>query len=106
MNHKFEVREDKNYGNVLFKDGRETFCPFQQPVPTQGMGGMGLMRLPCSTNCPLANLENEKQEIYDVSNGTSSVSDNVLEKVFYTTNCGGTQKKYELYTAVNKMKII
>jgi len=98
--NKYEIKEDKNYGNVLFKDGRESFCPFQQPVPTQGMGGVGLMRLPCCTNCPLANLEKEEQTIYDITTGQSIASDTVLEKVFYVTRCGSKEQKFEIFTTV------
>lgn len=99
--HKYEIKEDKNYGNVLFKDGRESFCPFQQPVATQGMGGVGLMRLPCCTNCTLANLEKEEQTIYDIASGQKTAADNVvLEKIFYVTRCGAKEQKFEVFTAV------
>jgi hypothetical protein len=57
------VYENPNYGNVLVKDGKETFCPFQPPIPMPGEnGGFTLMRLPCSTNCPHASLDEDTNE--------------------------------------------
>lgn len=56
---KIEARFDANYGHVLVKDGKEAFCPYQQPIPTQGIGGMALMRMPCSTLCPKAKIKEE-----------------------------------------------
>ena len=64
------------HGYVLVKDGNDTFCPFQQPIPTQtNMGSMALMRLPCSSNCPLAKY-----------NGSDK----------YTIHCGGEVKTFDI----------
>jgi hypothetical protein len=101
MNHTYEVKEDKNYGYVLFKDKRECFCPFQQPVPTQGMGGVGLMRLPCSTSCPKANLVTKKQPIYDIATSETINDDNaVIDRVFYEVSCGAYVDKFEVLMTV------
>ncbi len=60
----FTVYDNPNYGNVLVKDDKETFCPFQPPIPmpTEN-GGFTIMRLPCSTNCPHANIADNKFKI-------------------------------------------
>ena len=68
------VKFDANHGYVLVKDGHDSFCPFQSPtaIPTQtSMGGMSmnLMRMPCSTSCPLANYNN-KEKTYYISCGS------------------------------------
>jgi len=53
----FTISENPNYGNVIVKDGKETFCPFQPPIPMPGEnGGFTIMRLPCSTSCPQCNI--------------------------------------------------
>jgi hypothetical protein len=54
---KVELKFDPNYGHVLLKEDKEAFCPYQQVIPTQGIGGMGLMRLPCSSICPKVKLK-------------------------------------------------
>jgi hypothetical protein len=55
---KHTIRIDENYGNVLQKDGKDTFCPFTAPltIPMQSMGQMNfnVVRFPCSTSCPHA----------------------------------------------------
>jgi len=61
------VYDNPNYGSVLVKDGKETFCPFQPPIPMPGEnGGFTLMRLPCSTNCPQARIYEELNE-YEIT---------------------------------------
>jgi len=78
---KAEVSYVESYGFVLIKHSKEALCPYQQPIPTQGIGGMGLMRLPCSTLCALANMDEIAQEYtagcsgitYDVSKENNSI---------------------------------
>lgn len=108
MTHKYEIRDDKNYGSVLIKDGRETFCPFQPPVATQGMGGMGLMRLPCSTNCPHANLKIQKNEVFEVTSNSMVQADSILENVEYVITCGSTEIKHQVFVSIKNpdLKII
>lgn len=76
---KASVRQDPNYGNVLFKDGTESFCPFQPPIQTQSKSALGdvvygLMRPPCCTKCPMANITDDK----------------------YFVNCGGEIVSYDI----------
>lgn len=104
---KYEIKETPNYGYVLFKDGKESFCPFQQPVATQGMGGMGLMRLPCCTNCPMANLVEEEKEAFDIAKNETIVLPSVMKKVHYVTTCGCKEQKFEVMLSVPvKMDVV
>lgn len=100
--HNYEIKENPNYGNVLFKDGKEVFCPFQPPVATQGMGGMGLMRLPCCTNCLHANLEEDNEAVYDIETNKTLVIQPVMRKVHYVTTCGCKGNRFEVMIAVGK----
>lgn len=77
---KIQVRQDSTYGHVLVKDNRDAFCPYQQAIPMQGqVGGLSLMRLPCSTLCAKAN--------YTILDGNTSV---------YSVDCGSEPTKYEI----------
>lgn len=100
--HTYEIKENASYGNVLFKDGKEVFCPFQQPVATQGMGGMGLMRLPCCTNCPHANLEEDKEAVYDIETNKTLVIQPAMRKVHYVTTCGCKELKFPVMVTVGQ----
>lgn len=56
---KYTLNKGQQGEDVLMIDGRQSFCPFVDPIPMQGqMGQIQLMRLPCTTNCPLAELDN------------------------------------------------
>lgn len=99
--HKYEVKST-NQGNVLFKDGNEAFCPFQQPLPTQGISGVGLMRMPCSTNCPMAYLEEESNEVHEVTTGETLIVKPLLRRVSYVTTCGCKENRYEVMMTVNQ----
>lgn len=80
---KYTLKKDSNSGDVLQKDGKDTFCPYQTaiPVPVQtSMGGVSLnmVRFPCSLNCPFA----EVHECEDYS--------------VYVTTCNG-EKRFPLF---------
>lgn len=77
--NKFTTEEIKGQGEVLYKNGEQTFCPYQQPIPTQGIGGVSLMRMPCSTNCPLA-----------------EITQNTEGKMTYWVSCGNDVVHYRL----------
>ena len=69
---KYTIRKDENYGDVLLKDGKDTFCPFTAPItfPLNDNGQMSfqLVRFPCSTNCPHANImQDEKHPTYNIT---------------------------------------
>lgn len=53
----YNLRKDESYGEVLQKEGKDCFCPFQAPlaIPMQtamGAMSMNIMRMPCCTLCP------------------------------------------------------
>jgi hypothetical protein len=87
-----EARYDANYGYVLLKHGKESFCPYQQPLPTQGIGGMGLMRFPCSTLCPQAKIKTNSEFVDGI----------ITEQTYYEVGCSKTEYKIN---AVNKTNI-
>jgi len=95
----YEAKESPNHGHILFKDGREAFCPFQQPVPTQGLSGVGLMRMPCSTNCPMANLEIDESPL-EVEDSVFSITN--LKKARYVTTCGCKEQRYDILLKVTE----
>lgn len=67
----YTLKEEKGQGHILFIDGLQSTCPYQQPIPTQGSyGQVGLLRIPCSTTCPLASY---KDEFYKVKCGSDSL---------------------------------
>lgn len=66
----YTLRDDINFGKVLQKDGVDTFCPYQAPIPN----GDKLFRMPCSSLCPHAKLEfNDRCNLYLVGCGNSVV---------------------------------
>ena len=79
--HKFGVVSDKQNGYILTKDGRQTFCHKTPPIPTQGSiaGQLSLIRMPCCTNCPMAN-------IFELEDGTS----------VYQTSCDGINNVFNI----------
>lgn len=51
----YTVKQDQTHGEILVKNGSECICPFQPAIPTQSnLGGIAIMRIPCSTSCPHA----------------------------------------------------
>lgn len=64
----------------LMVNGMYTRCPFAQPLPMPmvGTGKAGLYRYPCSTACPLAEINQES------------------EKIQYKTACNGTVKIFDV----------
>jgi hypothetical protein len=61
---KYTLKDDVNFGKVLQKDGVDTFCPYQAPIPN----GDRLLRLPCSSLCPHVKLDfSDRCDLYLVS---------------------------------------
>lgn len=66
----YTLKEEKGQGHILFIDGLQSTCPYQQPIPTQGsMGQVGLLRIPCSTTCPLVKYS-EMGRMYEINCGS------------------------------------
>jgi len=77
------LKDDQTHGKVLCKDGHDAICPFQPAIPTQSqMGGLAIMRIPCSTSCVHA-----EYNVFNLASG-------VVEE--YTMTCTGTRIDLEL----------
>jgi hypothetical protein len=51
---KYTLKKDDQHGFILCKDGKEVICPFQPAIAQQtNLGGLAVMRIPCSTSCAL-----------------------------------------------------
>jgi hypothetical protein len=52
------TKQDQQGNTVIIKDGNQLICPYQQPLalPGQLAGQIQIMRLPCSSLCPMFNL--------------------------------------------------
>jgi hypothetical protein len=80
---KYTLKNDQTHGKILCKDGIDAICPFQPAIPTQSqMGGLAIMRIPCSTSCAHAD--------YIKFN----LADSVVEE--YTMTCTGQPINIEL----------
>lgn len=66
---KYTLNKGQQGEDVLMIDGRQSFCPFVDPIPMQGqVGQIQLMRLPCNTSCPHAELDSVNH--YHITCGT------------------------------------
>jgi hypothetical protein len=82
---KYTIKEDQTHGKILCKNGSDAICPFQPAIPTQSqMGGLAIMRIPCSTSCVHADYNKYILTTGDVEE--------------YTISCTGTQINFELDT--------
>lgn len=80
---KYTVKDDQTHGKILCKNGSDAICPFQPAIPTQSqMGGLAIMRIPCSTSC--AHADHNKYKL----------TDGYVEE--YTITCTGTTINLEL----------
>jgi hypothetical protein len=104
--HQYEINENPNYGYVLLKDKKEAICPFQPAIATQNEGMVNLMRIPCSTNCPMANLVEEQKTAYDIETNETVEIPSMMKKVHYVTSCGCKEQKFEIMIRVNEMKAL
>lgn len=75
---KYTLNNGQQGEKVLMIDGRQSFCPFVDPIPMQGqMGQVQLMRLPCNTSCPHAIISDET---YHITCGSERVSFAISEE--------------------------
>jgi hypothetical protein len=57
----YTLQKGQQKEDVLLIDGVQSVCPFTAPIPFQGnMGQLQIMRMPCSSLCPLAYSVNER----------------------------------------------
>ena len=65
---------------VLVINDMQSVCPYVPAIPIKGqMGQMQIMRMPCTSLCPLVNLENVE---------VSANGEAVKTILIYETNCG------------------
>jgi hypothetical protein len=58
---KYTLNKGQQGEKVLMINGIQSFCPFVDPIPMQGnMGQIQLMRLPCTSACPHAVVNEEE----------------------------------------------
>jgi hypothetical protein len=75
----YSLKEEKGQGLILFIDGLQSTCPYQQPIPTQGSyGQVGLLRIPCSTTCPMAE-HKPMSKTYAIKCGGETIHHNITE---------------------------
>lgn len=69
------VKSGNNGEYILMKDGGQSVCPFTQPFPVQGNSpnALQIMRVPCTTQCPHANVIEEEDESMWVMTCTGTV---------------------------------
>ena len=67
---KYTIKEGQQKEEIIMINGKQSICPFTNAIPMQGqMGGFQIMRMPCSTLCPHASLEDNK--VYITCGGQS-----------------------------------
>lgn len=60
----YEVKKGQQNELMLFINGLQSICPYVQPIPMQGsVGQVQIMRVPCTSNCPLVELGEEEWTI-------------------------------------------
>jgi len=73
---KYYLTEGQAKEKILNIDGRQSVCPYTAPIPFPGnMGQIQIMRMPCSTLCPLAEI---KENQYVISCGSQNKSFDLL----------------------------
>ena len=78
--HKCKLADGQQGEKILIINDAQSVCPFVPPIPIKGsMGQVQIMRMPCSTLCPLAVLYDEEITEKGVVVGRKTV---------YQHNCG------------------
>jgi len=74
MNIKHTLKEGNMGELILCVNKQMTRCPYTPPFQVQGIGGMGMANIPCSTLCPHVSLiEDEGRILYMITCGGSTV---------------------------------
>ena len=90
---KYTIKQDQTHGTVLCRNGAECICPFQPAIPTQSqMGGLAIMRMPCSTSCTHA-----EHIIYE--NTAGEVNE-------YTITCTGSAITFDIDQDDKVLKLV
>lgn len=75
---KYSLKNGNGKELVLIVGEQMSRCPFTPPFQVQGLGGVGMAHVPCSTLCPLASITMEG------------------DAAFYNVTCGGEKVKIQL----------
>jgi hypothetical protein len=76
MNKVKLVKDPKNDGYLVEKDGQQTRCANIAPFPTQDkFGGIQMLFVPCSTSCPKCNIQADGKTLNISCNGTETIFD-------------------------------
>lgn len=61
----YKVKKGQMGDNILEIDGIQSVCPFTQPMMAQGnMGQVQILRMPCTSACPLASFSETTWKTY------------------------------------------
>jgi hypothetical protein len=61
----YSVKKGQMGDTILEIDGVQSVCPFTQPLMAQGnMGQVQILRMPCTSACPLANFTGTQWKTY------------------------------------------
>lgn len=72
---KYQFHKSETGEAILIKDGIQTACPFVPPLKVphpQIQGASTMMRVPCSTTCPLCELNEDVHE-WEINCGKGGV---------------------------------
>lgn len=76
----YKLSEGQQGEKVLFINDIQSVCPYVPAILIKGqVGQMQIMRMPCTSLCPLVNLENVEVSANGVATKTIQI---------YETNCG------------------
>ncbi len=82
---KYTIKKGQMDDTILEINGIQSVCPFTQPLMAQGnMGQVQILRMPCTTACPLADLTETKTQ--------------------WSTYCGYTFKIYNITKEIEESK--
>ena len=82
---KYTLRKGQNKEDVLEINGIDSVCPFVGGIPMQSnMGGLQILRMPCTTQCPHATVTSEGE--------------------FYIISCGSEKQKFAIEKNDEKQK--
>ena len=77
----YGIATTENKDNVLTINGKQSICPYVQPLRIQGsVGQVQLIRMPCTDVCPFAVL-------------TANETENTLT---WEVNCSGTSQVFNI----------
>lgn len=89
---KYKLADGQQGEKILLINDAQSVCPFVPPIPLKGsMGQMQIMRMPCTTLCPLAVLYDE--DITKIIDGNVAL---VGKKTMYEIKCGSGITLHEI----------